>query len=226
MQALALFRGARGLSLARRCSIPQRRQLLCDRTVPVARAPRRNWCSSRLEWPPREASSSTSAVAAASRFASSSPSTSSSSPSTSSSSSPSSLPLPLCELPATEQANPRDLLAWRSWAKELVESLGPRGLSADGGPDRRELLVSFDDFFFFLSLLVSLAMPQALTFFSIFHSSLNCRRSSTGSSRTPWPLLPGPGCKEKNIKLLPLPRLPSSLSAPLFLTSLCAGKHE
>ena len=123
---VAFFRGARGLSLARRCLIPQRSRLLCGRAVPVARAPHRKWCSSRLEWPPGEMSAT-----AASRFASAS----SSSPS-------SSLPLPLCELPATEQVTPGDLLAWRNWAKELVESLGPRGLSADGGPDRRELLVS------------------------------------------------------------------------------------
>ena len=136
MQALALFRGARGLSLARRCLIPQRSQLLCGRVAPMARASHREWCNSRLEWPPREMSSSSSTLAtaatAASRFASSS----------NSSSSPSSLPLPLCELPATEQVTTGDLLAWRSWAKELVESLGPEGHSADGGPDRRELLVS------------------------------------------------------------------------------------
>ena len=152
-QALALFRG---LSQARRRLIPQRSRLVCVRAVPVARATRRNWGSSRVEWP-STTTRATAAVAAASRSSSTS------------STSSSMLPLPLCELPATEQVPGSDLLAWRSWAKELVESLGLRGLSADGGPDRRELLVRF-----------------CFCFLSFFPSSYSsCRLSLTFSSHRP-----------------------------------------
>ena len=158
MQSLALFRGARSLSLARRCLNPQRSRLLKGHAISLVRVLHRNQYSSRRHWPPREMSVATN------RFATSSSLTSSS------------LPLPLCELPATQQATLRDLLAWRSWARELAESLGPHGLSADGGPDRRELLVRLMFFLHFFVLPPLLLSSARSLFPSLHHKTLSLQK--------------------------------------------------